>query len=84
MIINLLYPWKRNTIQESEARYFQYKKKKPQHWWHYYKLKVYMNIIWDGAYNPDHSFDQRNGEPLFQEAIKRPLQNHVKGYVSFL
>lgn len=27
MIINLLYPWKRNTIQESEARYFQYKKK---------------------------------------------------------
>lgn len=43
-----------------------------------------MNIIWDGAYNPDHAFDQRNGEPLFQEAIKRALQNHVKGYVSFL
>lgn len=43
------------------------------------QAQVYMNIIWNGAYNPDHSSDQRNGEPLFQEAIKRVLQKSHEG-----
>lgn len=48
------------------------------------QAQVYTVIIWNGAYNPNHCFDQWNGEPLFQESIKSAVHNHVKEYVNFL
>lgn len=42
--------------------------KKEQYW--LLQAQVHMNIIWNGAYNPDHSSDERNWEPLFQKAIE--------------